>query len=141
MNKPPDGTRKALGRGLDALLSSRPLSPPLRQPEAPPTQITEPPAAAPPISQLPVGQIQPNPLQPRRVFHQERLQELAQSIRSNGIVQPIVVRKNADHYQLVAGERRWRAAQLAELETVPVVVQDIPDDRLLEITLVENIQR
>ncbi len=66
---------------------------------------------------------------------------MAQSIRANGIIQPLVLRKAGDRYQLVAGERRWRAAKLAGLDTVPVVVQDIPDDRLLEITLVENIQR
>ena len=80
-------------------------------------------------------------MQPRRVFEPERLQELVNSIRVNGIIQPIIVRPNGGRYQLVAGERRWRAAKLAGLESVPVVVQDIPDDRLLEITLVENIQR
>ena len=85
--------------------------------------------------------IDPNPLQPRRVFHNERLSELAQSIRTNGIIQPLVVRRLGDRYQLVAGERRWRAAKLAGADRVPVVVQDIPDDRLLEITLIENIQR
>jgi ParB family chromosome partitioning protein len=90
---------------------------------------------------LPIGDIDPNPLQPRRIFVQDRLDELAQSIRANGIVQPLVVRQNGGRYQLVAGERRWRAAQLANLDKVPVIVQNIPDDRLLEVTLVENIQR
>jgi ParB family chromosome partitioning protein len=88
-----------------------------------------------------VDSIDPNPLQPRRLFQNERLAELAQSIRSNGIIQPLVVRKVGERYQLVAGERRWRAAKLAEQATVPVVIQEIPDDRLLEITLIENIQR
>jgi ParB family chromosome partitioning protein len=69
------------------------------------------------------------------------LEELAQSIRANGIIQPLVVRRIGERYELVAGERRWRAAKLAGLEKIPVVVRDIPDDRLLEITLVENIQR
>jgi ParB family chromosome partitioning protein len=69
------------------------------------------------------------------------LEELAQSIRANGIIQPLVVRRIGDRYELVAGERRWRAAKLAGLEKIPVVVRDIPDDRLLEITLIENIQR
>jgi ParB family chromosome partitioning protein len=69
------------------------------------------------------------------------LEELAQSIRANGIIQPLVVRRIGDRYELVAGERRWRAAKLAGLERIPVVVRDIPDDRLLEITLIENIQR
>jgi ParB family chromosome partitioning protein len=82
-----------------------------------------------------IDQIDPNPLQ------QERLSELAQSIVANGIIQPLVVRKVGERYQLVAGERRWRAAKLANLARVPVVVQEIPDERLLEITLIENIQR
>ncbi|HEY2017512.1 MAG TPA: ParB/RepB/Spo0J family partition protein [Bryobacteraceae bacterium] len=90
---------------------------------------------------LPIDAIDPNPLQPRRVFQTERLSELAQSIRTNGIIQPLVVRKLGERYQLVAGERRWRAAKLAEIQHVPVVVREIPDDRLLEITLIENIQR
>jgi ParB family chromosome partitioning protein len=75
------------------------------------------------------------------MFQPDRLAELAQSIRSNGIIQPLIVRKAGGRYQLVAGERRWRAAQLAGLPQVPVVVQDVPDEHLLEITLIENIQR
>jgi ParB family chromosome partitioning protein len=93
------------------------------------------------VQTLPVDAIDANPLQPRRVFRNERLAELAQSIRANGIVQPLVVRKFGDRYQLVAGERRWRAAKLAEIREVPVVVRDIPDEHLLEISLIENIQR
>jgi ParB family chromosome partitioning protein len=90
---------------------------------------------------VPIDRIDPNPLQPRRVFISERLSELAQSIRANGIIQPLVLRKVGERYQLVAGERRWRAAKLAGVEHVPAVIQEIPDDRLLEITLIENIQR
>jgi ParB family chromosome partitioning protein len=90
---------------------------------------------------IPIDDIQPNPLQPRRVFQNDRLEELAQSIRANGIIQPLVVRIVEGRYQLVAGERRWRAAKLAEVATVPVVVREIPENRLLEITLIENIQR
>jgi ParB family chromosome partitioning protein len=75
------------------------------------------------------------------MFQSERLAELAQSIRANGIVQPLVVRRIGDRFQLVAGERRWRAAKLAGLDQVPIVVREIPDDRLLEISLIENIQR
>jgi ParB family chromosome partitioning protein len=88
-----------------------------------------------------VDAIDPNPLQPRRLFQNERLSELAQSIRVNGIVQPLVVRRIGDRYQLVAGERRWRAAKMAEVGDVPVVVREIADERLLEISLIENIQR
>jgi ParB family chromosome partitioning protein len=127
MNRP-DTSRRALGKGLGALLPTRPAL-----------------AAEPPREDrthtLPIDGIEPNPLQPRRVFQSERLAELAQSIRANGIIQPLVVRKAGERYQLVAGERRWRAAKLAGVEQVPVVVQEIPDERLLEITLIENIQR
>jgi ParB family chromosome partitioning protein len=129
VNKP-DNTRKVLGKGLSALLPTRPPAAPAL--EQPPLEATH---------TVAIDRIDANPLQPRRLFQQERLGELAQSIRANGIIQPLVVRKVGDRYQLVAGERRWRAAKLAELAQVPVVVQDIPDERLLEITLIENIQR
>ncbi|MCW5567106.1 MAG: ParB/RepB/Spo0J family partition protein, partial [Dokdonella sp.] len=90
---------------------------------------------------LAIDAISPNPRQPRTVFEPERLAELAQSIRSNGVLQPLIVRKKDDRFELVAGERRWRAAKLASLTHVPVLVQDFADDRLLEVTLIENIQR
>jgi len=127
MNKV-DNPRKVLGRGLGALLPARPSAPASEnRPEDPLT--------------LPVDSIDANPFQPRRTFQADRLAELAQSIRANGIIQPLVVRRSADRYQLVAGERRWRAAKLAEVTHVPVVIRQIPDERLLEVTLVENIQR
>ena len=128
-----DTSRRALGKGLTALLPTRTVTPA-------PTPESAPPREERPIS-LPIDLIDPNPLQPRRVFQGERLAELAQSIRANGIIQPLVVRKAGERYQLIAGERRWRASKLAEIREVPVVVQDIPDDRLLEVTLIENIQR
>jgi len=93
------------------------------------------------VLQVPVEQVDPNPLQSRTIFQAERLQELAQSIKINGVIQPLVVRRAGDRYQLVAGERRWRAARIAGLARVPVVVQQLSDDQLLEITLIENIQR
>ena len=130
MNKV-DNPRKALGKGLNALLQTRTQAPPA----PPPAEYSESPGT------VPIDAIEANPLQPRRVFQSERLAELAQSIRSNGIIQPLVVRRSHGKYQLVAGERRWRAAKLAGLTHVPIVVEDIPDDRLLEITLIENIQR
>ena len=89
----------------------------------------------------PIENLRPNPRNPRRMFTDAELDELSVSIRERGIIQPIVVRPSGGRYQLVAGERRWRAAKLAGLETIPVVIKEIPDDRLLEITLVENIQR
>jgi ParB family chromosome partitioning protein len=132
MNKP-DNTRKALGRGLGALLPTRP-APVAVVPDLAPPQVE-------PTSEVPIDLIDANPLQPRRAFQKDRLEELAQSIRANGIIQPLVVRKAGDRYQLIAGERRWRAAKLAEVATVPIVVREIPEDRLLEVTLIENIQR
>jgi ParB family chromosome partitioning protein len=131
MSKP--DPRKALGKGIDALMRGRPTA---LQP-AP----IEPPRKDEPSLEIPVELIDPNPLQARRTFDTEKLEELAQSIRSNGIIQPLVLRKQGDRYQLVAGERRWRASKLAGIATVPAVIRNIPDERLLEITLIENIQR
>ena len=116
--------RQTLGRGLSALLGDE-------KPQAPETGTLE----------IDIDLIEPNPQQPRVRFTDEKLDELAASIRANGIVQPVVLRAVGDKYQIVAGERRWRAAQRAELRRVPAVIRDIPDDKLLEIALVENIQR
>ena len=134
MNKS-ETQRKALGKGLNALLSSRTQAPGV--PAAPVEEAKAPEA----MESIAIEDIEPNPLQPRRVFEPEKLAELAKSIQANGIVQPLVVRKHGHRYQLVAGERRWRAAKLAGLDRVPIVIREIPDDRLLEITLIENIQR
>jgi ParB family chromosome partitioning protein len=91
--------------------------------------------------QVDIDLIDPSPYQPRTHFREQALYELAQSIRSSGIVQPLVVRRLNDRYELIAGERRWRAAQRAQLPRVPVVIRDVPDDRAMEMTLVENLQR
>lgn len=128
MNTGTDRQRKALGKGLSALL-------PVRTAPAPPAPTAE------PINRLPIDSIEPNPMQPRTVFQPERLQELANSIQSNGIIQPMIVRRVGTAFQIVAGERRWRAAQLAGLTEVPVVIQEIAEPQLLEIALIENIQR
>jgi ParB family chromosome partitioning protein len=133
MSKTSENPRRALGKGLSALLASR--TPPNTEP-SPPL-----PLAYDSVSHLPIALIDPNPLQPRTFFNQDRLKELADSIQANGIIQPLVVRPHRNRYQLVAGERRWRAARIAGLEEVPAVVQNVSDERLLEITLVENIQR
>ena len=135
MTSAKDPSRKALGRGLSTLIPASRTQPP----SVPPA--TAPAPATPAPLRVPVDSIHPNPLQPRSSFSPERLQELAQSIRENGIIQPLVVRRHGDAYQLVAGERRLRAARLAGLHEVPVVVQEFADDRLMEITLIENIQR
>ena len=93
------------------------------------------------LIEVDIDLIEPSPAQPRTHFDDVRLDELAQSIRSNGIVQPLLVRRRGGRYQIVAGERRWRAAQRAGLQRVPAVVREIPDDKLLELALIENIQR
>ncbi|MEP6924990.1 MAG: ParB/RepB/Spo0J family partition protein [Pyrinomonadaceae bacterium] len=93
------------------------------------------------MREIEIDLIEPNSEQPRTRFTQSALEELAQSIRENGIVQPIVVRRKGTGYELVAGERRWRAAQLAGLNKIPSIIRQITDDRMLELALIENIQR
>jgi len=117
--------RQPLGRGLSALLGEDTATPSV---SASPMEID-------------VDLIEPNPEQPRTRFDDAHLEDLARSIRANGVVQPIVVRKRNGRYQIIAGERRWRATQRAGLRKIPAVVKDIPDDKLLELALVENIQR
>lgn len=93
------------------------------------------------VQHLALQQIRPNPLQPRKEFTAEALQELADSIREQGILQPLVVRQREQHFELIAGERRWRAAQLLGLADVPVIVREADDRTLLELALIENLQR
>jgi ParB family chromosome partitioning protein len=93
------------------------------------------------LLELDIERIIPNLDQPRTAFPEEKLEELAQSIREHGILQPIVVRRHGEMFQIVAGERRWRAAQRAGLHRIPVVIRDVPDEQLLELALVENLQR
>ena len=117
--------RQTLGRGLNALLGE----------ELPQQQVE---AAN---SEIDIDLIEPNPEQPRTRFAEASLEELAQSIRVNGVVQPIVLRPVGGRYQIVAGERRWRASQRAGLRKIPAVVKEVSDEKLLELALVENIQR
>jgi ParB family chromosome partitioning protein len=93
------------------------------------------------IKELPVGKVVPNPDQPRMTFHEETLQELAASIREHGVLQPILVRPTGDDFQIIAGERRWRASKLAGKETIPAIVERFDDATALEIALIENLQR
>lgn len=114
-----------LGRGLGALLGEAALEP---EQEG--------------VSKLPLAKIQPNPSQPRKLFDQEALETLADSIRQHGLIQPIAVRRTASgYYQIISGERRWRAARLAELDEVPAVVIDADDRKCVELALIENLQR
>src|SRR5262249_52731620 len=117
--------RPALGKGLSALIPDAPL------PRLSPIEVD-------------VDRLEPSDFQPRVVLDDGRLEELAQSIRSNGVIQPIVVRKIGDRFQIIAGERRWRAAKRAGLLAVPVVVREVAEGQersLLEMALIENIQR
>ncbi|MGH9614055.1 MAG: ParB/RepB/Spo0J family partition protein [Bryobacteraceae bacterium] len=140
MNKAPDKARKALGKGLSALLPARP-APPSNHGKPSDEAMAEHETATNVVLSLAVMEIDPNPLQPRTVFDSNRIEELASSIRANGIIQPLIVRRKGTRYELVAGERRLRAARAAGLEIVPAVLQDFADDRLLEVALIENIQR
>ena len=124
--------RPALGRGLNALI------PPVPPPPAPEPVVERAPAYP---QELDIDLLVPNPRQPRTFIEETRLEELAQSIRSNGVIQPILVRKVEGRYEIVAGERRWRAAQRVGLLKVPVVIRQVDDDHLLEVALVEKIQR
>ncbi|MGE0410320.1 MAG: ParB/RepB/Spo0J family partition protein [Amphiplicatus sp.] len=126
-----------LGRGLDALLGDAPKARPAPADEAPAK------AAAPtPRARLPIEFLAPNPDQPRRYFAEDALDELAASIRAKGLLQPILVRPAGDdRYEIVAGERRWRAAQKAKLHEVPVIIRTLTDEETAEIALIENVQR
>jgi ParB family chromosome partitioning protein len=137
--------RNALGRGLSALI--REPEPQQPQPQQPVAAAGGAAAVAPALApsdallQLDIDLIDPSPFQPRTRFREEALEELARSIRVSGIVQPLVVRRVGQRFQLIAGERRWRAAQRSALSRVPAVVRDVRDEMALEMTLVENLQR
>src|SRR3977135_4354577 len=115
-------SRKALGRGLNALFAQG-------------TTLAH------DLMEVDIDRITPAVGQPRSVFKESALEELAQSIQQNGIIQPLVVRPNGDQFQIIAGERRWRAAQRAGLHTVPCIVKEVSDENILEISLIENIHR
>lgn len=122
-------SKRRLGRGLDALLTEEPGD--------------EEQAQGGGVQDLPLDMVRPGAFQPRQNMDEAALHELAESIRTQGIVQPVVVRATEEggDYELIAGERRWRAAQLAGLETIPAMVRDLSDDQALEVALIENIQR
>jgi len=124
--------RKVLGRGLGALIPQRQEQPPAPA-DAHATQG---------LAEIPISQIQPNPYQPRKTFNEASIEELARSVREHGIVQPLVVTRTGDKYKLIAGERRFRAAQKAGLTTVPALIKEMMQEGdALEIALIENIQR
>jgi ParB family chromosome partitioning protein len=118
--------RQALGKGLGALI-----------PEKPPLELE----GKKVFDICGIEEIKPNPFQPRKAFGDEKLQELVGSIQEKGILQPLVVRRKGSGYELIAGERRWRAAQKAGMKEVPIIIKDVPESELLELSLIENIQR
>ncbi|MBR1798059.1 MAG: ParB/RepB/Spo0J family partition protein [Clostridiales bacterium] len=123
--KKPAGTSRGLGKGLGALLSSDGI----------------PENAGDSVVELKINDISPNVEQPRKVFNDDALNELAASIKENGVIQPIIVRKKGDGYIIVAGERRWRAARLAGLKLIPAIVRELTDQQTMEQALIENLQR
>jgi ParB family chromosome partitioning protein len=134
-------TQRGLGKGLSALIAEKPPAPSAPAAKSKNKTAPEMPAG---VYTLTVAQLHSGKYQPRTQFSDEALGELAESIRKNGIMQPIIVRpsqKHKDKYEIVAGERRWRAAKIAELNEVPVIIREIPDKQALELALVENIQR
>lgn len=124
---------KALGKGLSALIGSPATSGEPAKGDASDAENL--------YQELPIGQIRGNPDQPRTVFDEAALEELAASLKAVGIVQPVVVRRQGDHYQIIAGERRWRAARLAGLKTLPAIIRQADDAQSLELALIENISR
>ena len=129
MNPSPDRPR-GLGRGLSALIGDEAAA------------VKGEPVAKKDLRSLPVAFLQPGRFQPRMTFDEQPLQELAASIKEKGVLSPILVRPvGPDRYEIVAGERRWRAAQIAKLHDVPVVIRELPDDQALELAIIENVQR
>ncbi|MBD3801957.1 MAG: ParB/RepB/Spo0J family partition protein [Rhodobacteraceae bacterium] len=125
--------KRGLGRGLSALMADVDLNP--REPSAAPRRAEQ---------YVPVERIEPNPDQPRRDFEPGALEELAASIREKGVIQPLIVRKHPskpDHFEIVAGERRWRAAQMAKVHELPIILREFNDTEVLEVAIIENIQR
>ena len=122
------GKRKTLGKGLNALFPDI-------------NSVMEEEIKGNVTNLCDIEAIRPNPYQPRRSFDPEKIEELAASLRSSGIIQPLVVRKSFDGYELIAGERRWRAAFKAGLREVPIIIKEVPDDQVLKLSLIENLQR
>ncbi|HZH75090.1 MAG TPA: ParB/RepB/Spo0J family partition protein [Archangium sp.] len=134
-----DKQKRALGRGLSALI------PQAAPPPAAAAVVVAPPEPAPPpkngVMKLPIEAIHRDTLQPRRHFDAEKLRELTESIKAQGILQPVLVRKDGEGFKLIAGERRWRASQLAGLHEIPAIIRDVTEVEAFELALVENLQR
>ncbi len=129
--------KRGLGKGVDSLI---PDTGKIEEPEQK-VKVVEKVVEKPTEVRLKISQVEPNRGQPRKNFDREALEELAESIRQHGVLQPLIVQKRDDYYEIIAGERRWRAAKLAGLKEVPVVIKDMSDQEIVEISLIENIQR
>ncbi|MBM7112532.1 ParB/RepB/Spo0J family partition protein [Archangium primigenium] len=134
-----DKQKRALGRGLSALIPQAAPPPPAG------ATVVAPPEPPPPLKgavlKLPIEAIHRDPLQPRRHFDEEKLRELTESIKAQGVLMPVLVRKDGDGFKIIAGERRWRASQLAGLHELPVIVREVSEGEAFELALVENLQR
>lgn len=129
--------KKALGRGLDALIKT----PSNVSVQKPTSGDTIDPASGEAVRRVPIDQVVPSPFQPRKKFNEEHLQELVESIREHGVIQPLIVRDVAGSFELIAGERRWRACQRLALPVVPVIIRAASDKEVVEMALIENLQR
>lgn len=128
--------QKGLGRGLEAIFSTEKIEAKMAQPKSTPMS-----ASATATANIPLNKISPNPKQPRTTFVESQLEELAQSIKELGIIQPITLRNEEGHYTIISGERRWRAARMAGLEEIPAFVREVDDEQMHAMALVENLQR
>ncbi len=129
--------KRGLGRGLDALLSGM-----SEEQQSPLHEAAEPLSSRGELQHMDLNRIERGRYQPRRDMEPQALEELAESIRAQGVMQPIVVRPAANgNYEIIAGERRWRATQMAGLSTIPVIIRDVPDEAAIAMALIENIQR
>ncbi len=133
--------RNALGRGLGALIPQKPVSPPAMMTGTPTGTKESAVETGDRVVEVPVDQIRASRFQPRTVFNEEALKELAESIREKGVIQPVILSKKHDGFELIAGERRWRASKLLGFERVPAIVKVVRDADALEMALIENIQR
>jgi ParB family chromosome partitioning protein len=136
--------KPALGRGLGALSGGNPIAKPPQSPApatSAPQQTPPAPESRTGVQRVALDRIRPSPFQPRKEFSEEALRELSDSIREQGVVQPLIVRERGGALELIAGERRWRASQLAGLSEVPVIVREADDKTVLELALIENLQR
>ena len=127
--------RRALGRGLEELFNIEDINYDKMEEKIMETADEE------EIREIPINKLRVNPYQPRKTFNQESLQELAESIKEHGVIQPIIVKKSIKDYEIVAGERRFRASRLAGKETIPAIVKNFTDEQMMEIAVLENLQR